>query len=518
MARFLKKHKHLLIWLAGAITAFILAFVLVPDLIARPGGGGGFSSGGGGGGGFSGGGGYSGGGYSGSGGGGGGGAILFYLLIKHLYIGIPLLILFIYLRFRGSKKSPQRRVDSTPTIHKHLQHSRQINAQLERYKQEDPNFSKVLFLDFVQKLYYQFHHHRSKPEFDNLRPYFGSNVFDKTKQSNQARVDVSELVIGSMRIAEIHQSQEWDTFTIEFDANYTETRNNHSNRFMVISRWVFRRKRGVSSKTPKEMENLGCPNCGAALEVNPSGDCKYCGTVVSPGIQQWGVANIYIHRRQTMPAQRFGHYVPEAGTNAATIYDTNLQQQIQRFAQRHQIMNWADYERNVATKIVTPIFLKIYEGWSELKWEKTRALTTDNLFQSFHYWIELYRKHRVVNKLTKISINKVELVKIESDKYYESFTVRIFASLLDYMETFDGKHLGGSKTSRRGFSEYWTFVRATSAQKSEQDFSTDNCPNCGAPVDKMGMTGICGYCETKVTTGEFNWVLSTITQDEVYYG
>jgi hypothetical protein len=31
-------------------------------------------------------------------------------------------------------------------------------------------------------------------------------------------------------------------------------------------------------------------------------------------------------------------------------------------------------------------------------------------------------------------------------------------------------------------------------------------------------TGVCGYCDAKITGGEFDWVLSTIDQDETYRG
>jgi len=44
-----------------------------------------------------------------------------------------------------------------------------------------------------------------------------------------------------------------------------------------------------------------------------------------------------------------------------------------------------------------------------------------------------------------------------------------------------------------------------------------NCPHCGAPL-KIGMAGTCEYCRAKVTSGEFDWVLSRIEQDEAYGG
>jgi hypothetical protein len=44
-----------------------------------------------------------------------------------------------------------------------------------------------------------------------------------------------------------------------------------------------------------------------------------------------------------------------------------------------------------------------------------------------------------------------------------------------------------------------------------------NCPNCGAAL-KINRAGVCEYCQGKVTSGEFDWVLSRIEQDEAYRG
>ena len=44
------------------------------------------------------------------------------------------------------------------------------------------------------------------------------------------------------------------------------------------------------------------------------------------------------------------------------------------------------------------------------------------------------------------------------------------------------------------------------------------CPSCGAPLDKINQAGVCGYCNSHVTLGEFDWVLALIEQDETYEG
>ena len=95
-------------------------------------------------------------------------------------------------------------------------------------------------------------------------------------------------------------------------------------------------------------------------------------------------------------------------------------------------------------------------------------------------------------------------------------TVRLFAKMIDYTADQGGKVVGGHAKKARIFSEYWTFVRAV-GHKAEVK-SAEVCPNCGAPLDRVDLGGICGYCDTRITGGEHSWVLSTITQDEVYAG
>ncbi|HVG25175.1 MAG TPA: hypothetical protein VND45_13545 [Thermoanaerobaculia bacterium] len=65
----------------------------------------------------------------------------------------------------------------------------------------------------------------------------------------------------------------------------------------------------------------------------------------------------------------------------------------------------------------------------------------------------------------------------------------------------------------RRWSEYWTFIRSRGTTTSGT--AARSCPNCGAKV-AVGATGICQYCGGKLTTGEFDWVLSRIEQDEAY--
>jgi hypothetical protein len=59
--------------------------------------------------------------------------------------------------------------------------------------------------------------------------------------------------------------------------------------------------------------------------------------------------------------------------------------------------------------------------------------------------------------------------------------------------------------------EDWTLSRATSVRSRPPDPARVlKCPRCGAPLTEM-RTGTCGYCEQRVDTGAFDWVVARIT-------
>jgi hypothetical protein len=108
------------------------------------------------------------------------------------------------------------------------------------------------------------------------------------------------------------------------------------------------------------------------------------------------------------------------------------------------------------------------------------------------------------------------MAKITSDKHYDAITVRLYASGLDYTLTDPGGEVvAGSRTRERHYTEYWTLIRGSSRTGAAR---TDlACPNCGGPL-AISMAGSCEHCRAKVTSGEFDWVLSRIEQDEAYAG
>ena len=492
--------KTLLISIILCITLF-----LMPELVAaRPGGGHSYS-----------------GGSSGGGGGDGiGGLIIYLIMTLPPEISIPLIIIIAILYYvsKRKKKTGNVAVASVPTRVNRSNEFQSTEAKIEQLKKIDPNFSKTLFLDFVTSLYHKYYKNYTKKEFESIRPFIAQSIFERVAKVPANSRSFSEIIIGNLKIVAIYQSSQYTSITVDIDANYTLSVAGRNTRYVLTERWLFNRKSSVQSQGPESLRDLKCPNCGAASNFSDAGKCEYCGTFIEAGEMQWFVGQINILRQETFSTKGLGHYEQEVGTDFPTIVQPSINNYINRFVSNHKLSNWNTYWASFTDNIAANYFREIYKAWNDLKWERVRHLISDRLHESYSFWIEAYKQENLRNRLENINIQRIDMAAVDVDHYYESFTVRIFASCLDYVESTSGKLIGGSKKHPRVFSEYWTFIRRTGVENKETEFSLNTCPNCGAPADKMGQAAVCEYCGSKISTGEFSWVLARIVQDEEYTG
>jgi hypothetical protein len=144
-----------------------------------------------------------------------------------------------------------------------------------------------------------------------------------------------------------------------------------------------------------------------------------------------------------------------------------------------------------------------------------RPWETEAVFQQHRFWLEEYRRQKLRNVLDRITLQRVDVCKVDDDPHYDVVTARMTASMIDCTVDAQQKVVAGDARTPRAFTEYWTFVRRLDAKGAST--STAQCPSCGAPL-AISQAGVCDSCGSKVTTGKFDWVLSRIEQDEEYAG
>jgi hypothetical protein len=280
--------------------------------------------------------------------------------------------------------------------------------------------------------------------------------------------------------------------------------------YYVVENWKLERKRDVLSPPPAQATALHCPRCGAPLQKDSVGACAYCGTRIESGEFQWFVRDIELVSREAR-GPLLTSTVEEVGTDYPSVIQPNFEAIRTEFQRNNPQFSYQQFEQRAFL-----IFNELQKAWSSMNWEKARPHETDNIFQMHQYWIEAYRRQRLRNVVDNCTVTAMQPVKIQEDAFYQAITLRIWAQGYDYTVDANGNIVSGSNRNLRSWSEYWTFIRNKSAQSHESRADL-NCPNCGSPL-KVNATGICEFCGGKITSGEFDWVLSKIEQDESYSG
>jgi hypothetical protein len=483
---------------------------------------------------------YGGGGSHGGGGGDGGGAIigivrvLFWLTVEYPAVGVPVDIVVVgfvvYRLARGGKKvsetfSSAPLETSTESLAFPLgldtatPRPESFNREFAQLRKFDPNFSEIVFTDFCYALYGKAHDARGHGEnvLEQFSPYLSEAARKSLLQRKSKGLrEVKGVIIGAMRIADLRGLETPIVYiTLLFETNYTEVTTANGGpptemTYYVRERWQLERKREVLSPPPAQATALHCPKCGAPLQKDTVGACAFCGTKIASGEFQWYVRGIALLSSEAK-GPLLTSDVPEVGTNLPSVVQPGFREIRLEFEKNNPSFSWGEFQARARL-----IFDELQAAWSTLKWERARPHETDNLFQMHQYWIDAYKRQHLRNALDQCRVTALQPVKITEDAFYTSITLRVGAQGYDYTVDERGNIVSGSNTVLRYWSEYWTFIRNRKAKPGPA--RTDlNCPNCGAPL-RVNNAGICEFCGGKITSGEFDWVLSRIEQDEAYTG
>lgn len=457
---------------------------------------------------------YSGGGssyssHSGGGGGGGDGiGLIIELVIRLIFyypkIGIPLVIgVAVWWWYQTSANANNQAFRDLKDWSAQNTVQRQPKVSLDQLKAKDPNFSETLFLDLLNAIYT-----RGLQGSGQSLAELGAYLSPETRSSLEQAPSVEMVVVGAVRLINVRAGQDMQSVTAQFESNVSLASGPE---LFVVDEVVLQRRAGAGTPKPEIVYALSCPHCGSNSAIPGDGVCPACGEVVNDGRWSWVMTSLNRRSSTSKPPVVISDAGEEIGTDLPTVRSNTLAVDLATMRQRDP-----DFDDYKFKEFAKSTFLLLQEAWTALDWDKVRPLETDYLFQQHQYWIRCYKAEGVRNVLEEVAVTRVELAKVSLDRYFDALTVRIFARMKDYtVNASDGKVLSGSPDKLRHFSEYWTFVRRSGVTSKDRDAT--RCPNCGAPLDKVTHSGDCEYCHTRITRGDFDWILSRIEQDEAYY-
>ena len=184
--------------------------------------------------------------------------------------------------------------------------SRAIGEQI---RMEDKYFSEEKFLSWVRDVFIKLQDAWTKRDWHKMRPFESNELFEQHSAQLQQYIDsnkinvVERINIQFAEIAEHKYDGDKELLVVNLqavmndyiiDATTKQVIQGDKNKDWVMKyKMTFARKKGV--KTQRGTSNkstTNCPNCGAPTDITSSGQCEYCGSVITTGEHDWVLVNI----------------------------------------------------------------------------------------------------------------------------------------------------------------------------------------------------------------------------------
>lgn len=162
---------------------------------------------------------------------------------------------------------------------------------------------------------------------------------------------------------------------------------------------------------------------------------------------------------------------------------------------------------------VRTAFEKIQYAWSEQDLKQVRAFISDGIFERFSLQVAMQQAEGYRNHMEKVIVHNLEAVALFTTNNFDTIHVRVEASALDQNVSLKTGKPVGEKFAHR-FVEFWSFHRKPGVKSLNQGGAIEgNCPRCGANLEVVDLAK-CQSCGAIVNSGEFDWVLAEITQEQ----
>lgn len=207
------------------------------------------------------------------------------------------------------------------------------------------------------------------------------------------------------------------------------------------------------------------------------------------------------HRSSSSPVspQRPSAPVRQPGNHEAEIVPAI--QAIDPNFSRDAFINWGN-----------EVFITLQQAWTERDWSKIRPFEKEELYRQHEMQLQEYIRTGRINVIERVNIRQAYLHRYQRDAQYEYLTVYMETRMNDYIIDEKTQNVVKGDPNRDYYLNYLlTYMRRTGVltDAAKSNHSTVSCPNCGAPVS-ITSAGRCEYCDHIITTGEHDWVLSSL--------
>ena len=174
----------------------------------------------------------------------------------------------------------------------------------EQIRTVDPAFSSDKFIGFAREVFMKIHEAWTNKDWKPIRPFESESLFNQHKQQLDEYIRmgktniIEKIAIKHCSLHAFQQDGDKEVLTVWINAMMRDyviedstkkvlERDPNRDWFMRYE-MIFNRKAGVKTDPGKAGNTItNCPNCGAPTEITSSGQCAYCGSVITNGEHDW---------------------------------------------------------------------------------------------------------------------------------------------------------------------------------------------------------------------------------------
>ena len=179
---------------------------------------------------------------------------------------------------------------------------------MEEFRSLDPDFDEAAFTEHLSNLYVQMQEQWHNRDIESLKPYFTDALYNQSARQLEEKRKAGQtpcterVAVLEVRPRGFYQSGGLDhmvvqirtrivAYTLDDATGNVISGDRNKEKFMEYE-WDLSRKSGVKTEPAKKMQSISCPHCSAALDINQTAKCPYCGSVVTVVNEDWALSNI----------------------------------------------------------------------------------------------------------------------------------------------------------------------------------------------------------------------------------
>ncbi len=184
-------------------------------------------------------------------------------------------------------------------------------------RKKDPNFTADDFVTFAKQVFIDIQMAWCNRDMSPVRPVLHQNLFNTTQRQVEEKkkqgvvYHYESIAINTAYLTSFVRDKDFEYLTVYLNSRMIDyqvdektgniIRGDRTTRWDMRYKMKFVRSAGALTKDKVSgTQGYNCPNCGAPLEISSSGECPYCGSVVTTGDYSWVLTDFTTVRNDTV--------------------------------------------------------------------------------------------------------------------------------------------------------------------------------------------------------------------------